>query len=289
MTPTARRDGRRPRQPREARAGRRPASAAAAGASCSRVRRPDSLVVRRTPRPSCWTATWSPAAGDTSRCQIRSAPLRRADARMSRPAQPQLRDLRLGDPQPVPVAVLFIALVLVGLISYGQLPIKQFPNVEFPVVTVTVTQNGAAPARDGDPDHPARRGRAWPASPTSRPSPRPSPRASRPPSIAVRDGRPTCRRRPTTSARKIDQTRAILPRDIDPPTVQRLEIDDQPILTYAVAAPGHVRRRPVLVRRRHRRPRPAGRAGASPRSPASAASTARSTSLVDPERLAAAA
>ena len=47
---------------------------------------------------------------------------------------------------PVPVAVLFIALVLAGIISYGGLPVKQFPNVQFPVVAVTITQNGAAPA-----------------------------------------------------------------------------------------------------------------------------------------------
>ena len=46
---------------------------------------------------------------------------------------------------PVPVAVLFIALVLAGWISYGGLAIKQYPNVQFPIVAVTVTQNGAAP------------------------------------------------------------------------------------------------------------------------------------------------
>jgi len=47
---------------------------------------------------------------------------------------------------PVPVAVLFIAMVLAGAISYGGLPVKQFPNVQFPLVNVTVTQNGAAAA-----------------------------------------------------------------------------------------------------------------------------------------------
>jgi len=46
---------------------------------------------------------------------------------------------------PVPVAVLFIALTLAGLISYGNLPVKLFPNVQFPAVSVTVTQSGAAP------------------------------------------------------------------------------------------------------------------------------------------------
>eukprot|EP01036_Dinobryon_divergens_P054167 gene54167-72393_t len=36
----------------------------------------------------------------------------------------------------------------------------------------------------------------------------------------------------------VDQARAILPRDIDEPTVRQLEVDDAaPILTYAVSAP----------------------------------------------------
>src|SRR6185312_3838109 len=36
---------------------------------------------------------------------------------------------------------------------------------------------------------------------------------------------------------RVDQTRVNLPREIDPPTVQRLEINSQPIITYAVSAP----------------------------------------------------
>ena len=36
---------------------------------------------------------------------------------------------------------------------------------------------------------------------------------------------------------RTDQARADLPRDVDPPLVRRLEIDDQPIITYAVSAP----------------------------------------------------
>ena len=40
---------------------------------------------------------------------------------------------------PIPVAVLFIALVIAGLAAYAALPVKQFPNVSFPAVLVTVT------------------------------------------------------------------------------------------------------------------------------------------------------
>src|SRR3546814_1131670 len=47
---------------------------------------------------------------------------------------------------PIPVVSLFLALTLAGLVAYLQLPIKQFPNIDFPIVTVTVTQSGAAPS-----------------------------------------------------------------------------------------------------------------------------------------------
>ena len=35
---------------------------------------------------------------------------------------------------------------------------------------------------------------------------------------------------------KVDQTRAVLPKEVDEPIVQRLEITSAPIITYAVAA-----------------------------------------------------
>ena len=36
---------------------------------------------------------------------------------------------------------------------------------------------------------------------------------------------------------KVDQDRAVLPREIDPPNVSRLEIASAPVVTYAVYAP----------------------------------------------------
>ena len=58
----------------------------------------------------------------------------------------QVRISTWGIQNPVPVAILFVALVLVGMASYARLPIKQRPNVTFPAVSITVTQNGAATA-----------------------------------------------------------------------------------------------------------------------------------------------
>ena len=46
---------------------------------------------------------------------------------------------------PIPSLVLFTVLVLLGVLSFGKLPITRFPNVDIPIVSVTVTQSGAAP------------------------------------------------------------------------------------------------------------------------------------------------
>src|SRR5687767_2816120 len=47
---------------------------------------------------------------------------------------------------PLPPLVLAAAAVVLGLISFSKLPITRMPNVDAPVVSVVVTQFGAAPA-----------------------------------------------------------------------------------------------------------------------------------------------
>ncbi len=48
--------------------------------------------------------------------------------------------------KPIPPLVLFAVLTLLGLVCFRLLPITRAPNVDIPVVAVTVTQEGAAPA-----------------------------------------------------------------------------------------------------------------------------------------------
>ena len=48
--------------------------------------------------------------------------------------------------KPIPSIVLFIVLIVLGVFSFRQLPITRFPNIDIPIVTVTVTQSGAAPS-----------------------------------------------------------------------------------------------------------------------------------------------
>ncbi len=149
---------------------------------------------------------------------------------------PQLKISAWAIRNPTPVALLFIALVIVGIAAYLALPVKQFPNVSFPAVTVSVTQNGAAP---GEME-------------TQITRPIEDALASIPNVKTVRSsvvqGASTTTlefelgedlQKVTDQVRsKVDQARAQLPREIDEPTVQRLEIDSAPIMTYAVSAPG---------------------------------------------------
>ncbi len=155
---------------------------------------------------------------------------------MSEVHQPRFAISAWAIRNPVPVAVLFIGLILAGLISYMGLPIKQYPNIQFPVVAVTVTQNGAAPGEmETQITRPVEDALAGVTGVKTVQS-------------TVTQGVSTTSmqfeigedlQKKTDDVRsKIAQARSILPRDIDEPIVQRIEIDDAaPIMTYAVSAP----------------------------------------------------
>ena len=136
---------------------------------------------------------------------------------------------------PIPVAVLFIALILAGIASYMMLPIKQYPNVSFPLVAVTITQSGAAAgemetqitrqvedALAGISNVKSIRSSVVQGVSTT--------------SIEFEIGEDL--QKATDEVRsKIDQARALLPREIDEPIVQRVDLDSLPIITYAVSSP----------------------------------------------------
>src|SRR5258708_10922038 len=42
--------------------------------------------------------------------------------------------------------VFFVVLIVLGVVSLKTLPITQMPNIDIPIVTITVTQTGAAPS-----------------------------------------------------------------------------------------------------------------------------------------------
>ena len=131
--------------------------------------------------------------------------------------------------------MLFIALVVMGLFAYFQLPIKNFPNVEFPAVAVTVTRNGAAPAEmESQITRPVENAMAGLANVQNIASTITQGSST----TVVQFYLGTDLQKALDDVRtRTDQARADLPRDVDPPLVRRLEIDDQPIITYAVSAP----------------------------------------------------
>lgn len=47
---------------------------------------------------------------------------------------------------PVPSLALFLVLCIVGMVSFFSLPVTQMPNIDIPIVTVSVSQPGAAPS-----------------------------------------------------------------------------------------------------------------------------------------------
>jgi HAE1 family hydrophobic/amphiphilic exporter-1 len=149
-----------------------------------------------------------------------------------------MAELRLstwGIKNPIPVALLFVIAVVAGLVAYNFLPIMQFPNVVRPVVLVTVTESGAAPgeietqitrpvedAVAGIPNVRSIRSRVSRGASATR--------------IEFELGE-DLQKASDEVRQKVEQTRALMPREIDPPVVQRVDAFDQPILTYAVSMP----------------------------------------------------
>ncbi|MBX9740983.1 MAG: efflux RND transporter permease subunit [Beijerinckiaceae bacterium] len=136
---------------------------------------------------------------------------------------------------PIPPIVLFTVLMLLGVVSFFKLPITRFPNIDVPIVSITVTQAGAAPteleSQVTKKIEDAVAGVQGVKHITS----------------AVSEGSSATTiefRLETNSDRAlnnvkdaISKVRADLPRSIDEPIVQRVDIAGLPIVTYAVAAP----------------------------------------------------
>jgi len=149
--------------------------------------------------------------------------------------QTEFRLSAWGIRNPIPVTVLFIALVVMGLFAYTKLPVKNFPNVEFPAVAVSVTRNGAAPAEmESQITRQVENSMAGLANVQNISSTITQGSST----TVVQFYLGTDLQKALDDVRtRTDQARADLPRDVDPPLVRRLEIDDQPIITYAVSAP----------------------------------------------------
>jgi HAE1 family hydrophobic/amphiphilic exporter-1 len=141
-----------------------------------------------------------------------------------------------GIRNPVPVTLLFILLLIAGAAAYGLLPIKQFPDVSFPVINVTVDQTGAAPSELETQVtrlvEDAAAGVPGVKHVTS--------------TVTLGTSQTRVEFEVGADARKalddvraaIDRIQVDLPDGVDPPNVALRDFDEEPILSYAVTAPG---------------------------------------------------
>jgi multidrug efflux pump subunit AcrB len=138
--------------------------------------------------------------------------------------------------KPVPAILLFVVLCVLGLLSFSKLPVTRFPNIDVPLVSVTVTQSGAAPAEL-----------------ESQISKRVEDAVANITGVkhvmsTLTDGSSVSViefRLETNTDRAVNDVkdaiakiRADLPRTIDEPIIQRIDVEGQSILTYGASSPG---------------------------------------------------
>jgi hydrophobe/amphiphile efflux-1 (HAE1) family protein len=138
--------------------------------------------------------------------------------------------------RPVPAIVLFAVLTLLGVMSFATLPVTRFPNIDVPIVSITVTQSGAAPAElesqvtkeveDAVANIPGVKHIVSTVTDGS--------------SSTVMEFRLEVDQDRALNDVKdaIDKIRVDLPRTIDEPIVRRIDVEGQSILTLAASAPG---------------------------------------------------
>jgi len=137
--------------------------------------------------------------------------------------------------RPVPSLVLFMVLIALGYVSFNQLPVTRFPNVDVPIVQVRVYQAGAAPAeletQVTKKIEDAIAGVNGIKHITST--------LTEGQSLTVVEFRLEVNPDRALNDVKdaIARVRSELPRTIEEPIVQRLEIEGLPILTYSAKAP----------------------------------------------------
>lgn len=137
--------------------------------------------------------------------------------------------------RPIPSLVLFLVLMTLGVLSFRSLPITRFPNIDIPIVTVSITQSGAAPIELES--QVTRRVEDLVAGVTNVKHIKSS----------ITDGASATTiefQLGTNTDRAVNDVkdavakiRQELPRTIDEPIIQRLDIEGLPIVTYAASAP----------------------------------------------------
>jgi len=138
---------------------------------------------------------------------------------------------------PIPAVVGFIVLMLLGVVSFRTMSITRFPNIDIPIVQVLVTQSGAAPSEleaqvtKKVEDAVASLNGVWHIASQIGDG-------SSQTIIQFYVGSTDIDRALNDVKDQISKIRADLPRTIDEPIVNRINIEGLPIVTYAASAPG---------------------------------------------------
>jgi hydrophobic/amphiphilic exporter-1 (mainly G- bacteria), HAE1 family len=138
--------------------------------------------------------------------------------------------------RPIPSILLFIVLCMMGLVSFMQLPVTKFPNIDVPVISVTVTQSGAAPAELET--QVAKRVEDAVAGVTGVKRLVTTLNDGRSVTIVEFQLEVNVEKAVNDVKDSIAKIRAELPRTVDEPIIEKIDVEGQSILTYAVASPG---------------------------------------------------
>mgnify|MGYP001063495573 CR=1 FL=1 len=136
---------------------------------------------------------------------------------------------------PVPPILLFVVLCAFGIVSFMGLPITRFPNIDVPIISVTVTDAGTAPAELET--QITKKVEDAVAAITG----------VKHVSSTITDGQSTTAiefRLEVNTDRALNDVkdaiakiRGDLPRTVDEPIVQRIDVESQSIITYGALAP----------------------------------------------------
>jgi hydrophobic/amphiphilic exporter-1 (mainly G- bacteria), HAE1 family len=138
--------------------------------------------------------------------------------------------------RPIPSILLFIVLCMMGLVSFMQLPVTKFPNIDVPVISVTVTQSGAAPSELET--QVAKRVEDAIAGVTGVKRLITTLNDGRSVTIVEFQLEVNVEKAVNDVKDSIAKIRAELPRTVDEPIIEKIDVEGQAILTYAVASPG---------------------------------------------------
>ncbi len=137
--------------------------------------------------------------------------------------------------KPVPALVLFVILTALGIVHFRTLPVTRMPNIDLPIVMVTVVQAGAAPS-ELETQVTKKVENAIAGVPGVKHI-----------TSSVTEGlsvtvvefylETQVDRAVNDTRDAITKIRTELPRSIEEPLIQRIDIEGRPIVTYAVSSP----------------------------------------------------